>query len=119
VRLGLKRVPEEDQQVDVTLRDLGADLLVTAQRAALEAGDGQAELVAEQPARRPGRAEVVPGQQPPVEPRPFPQVRLFVSWAIRAIRRSAGSSFVVEVMPPACGTQIRPPLNRCYRRVTI
>jgi len=93
VRLGLQRVPEEDQQVDVAVRDPGADLLVAAQRAAEEAGDRQAELVAEQSARGRGRS-VRSGSGP---------VRHFwlTSWN------------------SLCGIQVRPPLNRCYRRMTM
>ncbi len=78
VRLRLERVPEEDQDVDLALRDLGADLLVAAERAALQAGDRQPELVAEQRAGGAGGAEVVLGQQRAVEPGPLREVRLLV-----------------------------------------
>jgi hypothetical protein len=39
MRMWLQRIPEEHQQIDLALRDPGADLLVTTVRAAPEAGD--------------------------------------------------------------------------------
>ena len=39
MRMWLQRIPEEHQQIDLALGDTGADLLVTAVRAAPEAGD--------------------------------------------------------------------------------
>src|SRR6202044_2383164 len=68
---------EEDQQVDGAVRDPGPDLLVTAERAAQHAVNGEVEFAAEQQARGTGRAQVVPGQQQAVELCPFPQVSLF------------------------------------------
>ena len=53
VRLRLERVPEEDQKVYLTLDDLGADLLVAAEGAALEPLDRELQLLLES---RPGRA---------------------------------------------------------------
>ena len=43
VRLRLKWIPEEDDEVDGPFRDLGADLLVTAERTALKFDNGSAE----------------------------------------------------------------------------
>jgi hypothetical protein len=41
VGLRLQRVPEEDDEVDRALRDLGADLLVSTERAALELDEAE------------------------------------------------------------------------------
>src|SRR5207248_2068239 len=71
VRVRLQRVPEEHQQVDPALRDPGADLLVTAVRAAAEAGDRQAEPVLQQAARGGGGEQLVAGQQVQVVPGPL------------------------------------------------
>jgi len=46
VRLRAHRVPEEDEHVEAPRGDQRADLLVAAERAALEAGHGQVERVA-------------------------------------------------------------------------
>jgi len=45
MRMWLQRIPEEHQQIDLALSDAGADLLVTAVRAAPEAGDRQPEIL--------------------------------------------------------------------------
>jgi len=45
MRMWLQRIPEEHQQIDLALGDAGADLLVTAVRAAPEAGDRQPEIL--------------------------------------------------------------------------
>jgi hypothetical protein len=45
MRLRAHRVPEEDEHVQVAGGDQRADLLVTAQWPALEAGDGQVQAV--------------------------------------------------------------------------
>ncbi len=78
MRLGLQGVPEEHQEVDPALGDRGADLLVTAQRSAEEAVDGQAELGGQQRARRPGCVKLMGAQRLNVEPRPLEHVRLAV-----------------------------------------
>jgi hypothetical protein len=74
----LERVPEEDQEVDVPLGDLPADLLVTAQRSAAEGNDVEIELLGEESAGRARRVQRVPGQEIAVERRPFQQIALLV-----------------------------------------
>src|SRR5450631_908864 len=54
VRLRLQRVPKEDEQIDLTFGDLGADLLVAAHRAREKAVHMQTELVLEHGAGRAG-----------------------------------------------------------------
>jgi hypothetical protein len=49
----------------VAVRDLGADLLIAAERAALDAGDREAELVTKQAAGGSRGPEPVRGQQGP------------------------------------------------------
>jgi hypothetical protein len=48
VRLRLQRIPEKHQQIDLAIGDPGADLLVAAEQAAAEAGDGQAGFLVKQ-----------------------------------------------------------------------
>jgi hypothetical protein len=43
--VGLQRIPEEHEQIDLAFGDAGADLLVAAERAAAEAGDREPELL--------------------------------------------------------------------------
>ena len=45
VRVGLERVPEEDQQVERLLGDPGADLLVATQWSALQLVDGDRQVL--------------------------------------------------------------------------
>jgi hypothetical protein len=67
VRVRLERIPEEDQQVDLALRDLRADLLVASQRPALQHVDGKSDLFFEQPASRAGGKQLVLRQDVPIE----------------------------------------------------
>src|SRR5579863_6670389 len=76
VRLGLQRIPEEDEQVDLPIRDLGADLLIPAEGAAVETGHRQPGLFAEHPPRGCGRVQTMAGPQVTVELRPFEHVLL-------------------------------------------
>src|SRR5262249_52754857 len=73
VRLRLQRVPEEHQQVDLAVRDPGADLLVAAQPAAAEADDGQAEILVEQAPGGTGGVQAVPGEDAAGEAGPLPE----------------------------------------------
>jgi hypothetical protein len=74
----LERIPEEDQHVDLAIGAPGADLLVAAERAAAQAGHRQPEFGHEEVTGRASRAQVVPGEQPPVEPGPLREVALLV-----------------------------------------
>jgi len=79
VRMWLQRVPQEHQQVDLALGDAGADLLVTAVRAAQEAGGWQARLLLQEVTRRGRREQLVTGQQIQVVPGPLEHVPLLVA----------------------------------------
>src|SRR5262249_61770135 len=57
---------------------LPPDLLVTAQRPAVEAHHVQVELPPQQPARRPGGAQLVACQEIPIERRPLQEILLLV-----------------------------------------
>ena len=74
VRLRLKRIPEENQQVDLAIGDPGADLLVAAEGPAAETGDGQVEFFVKQPPGGTGGIQAVPGQDRAVESGPFGEV---------------------------------------------
>jgi hypothetical protein len=76
MRLRAHRVPEEDQHVELAEGDERADLLVAAERAALEAGDRQVECFAQQPAGGAGSVQGVPGEQVPVVLGPLEEVVL-------------------------------------------
>jgi hypothetical protein len=78
VRLGLERVPEEDQDVDAALGDPGADLLVAADRPTEEPGDRQAELEFQQGTGGSGGVQRVSVQCLQVVLGPAEQVRLLV-----------------------------------------
>src|ERR1022692_897204 len=75
--LRLEGIPEEDQEIDVSIHDLGADLLVPAQRSALELDDVKAQLLFQQRAGGAGGVYLVMRQKVPVEFRPFDQIALF------------------------------------------
>ena len=66
VRLRAHRIPEEDEHVELPRRDERADLLVSSEGTALEAGDGQVERLGEQPAGGAGRVQDVVGEDVPV-----------------------------------------------------
>jgi hypothetical protein len=78
VWLGLERIPEEDQTIDLAFGDAGADLLVAAERAALKFVDRQPELLLEQMAGGAGREELVGGEEIDVESGPLEQLELLV-----------------------------------------
>jgi len=63
MRVRLEWIPEEDQQLDLALRDLGADLLVASQRPALQLVDGKSDLFFEQLASRAGGKQLVLRQE--------------------------------------------------------
>jgi hypothetical protein len=76
--LRFQRIPEEDQQVDVPLDDPCADLLVAAERAALEAGDAEVQVVTQHDSGRAGCEQAVPGQHAMVVTGPLAQVMFLV-----------------------------------------
>lgn len=45
VRMGLEWVPKEDEEINQTVGDSGADLLIATEWTALQFHDGDAELV--------------------------------------------------------------------------
>src|SRR5580658_7650659 len=74
MRLRAHRVPEEDEHVKVAGGDQRADLLVTAEWPALEAGDGQVHSVAQHLAGRAGRIQDVTGEDVTVVLGPLEEV---------------------------------------------
>src|SRR6478735_12837363 len=74
VRLGLQRIPEEDQHVDLPLGDFGADLLVAAERAGQEPVHLEAKFVFQQRPGGAGRVELVLKQRADVVLGPAKQV---------------------------------------------
>ena len=79
--LGLERVPEEDDEIDGAFRDLGADLLVPAKRAALELDDGRLEGFLEKNAGSAGSAggeQLMLSEKAAVEARPLEKVLFLV-----------------------------------------
>src|SRR3989442_1748801 len=59
VRMGLERIPEEDDELDPAFGDSRADLLVAAERAAEKQADLEAELGFEQGSRGPRGVQLV------------------------------------------------------------
>lgn len=77
-RLGLKRIPEKNQQIELTLRDHGSDLLVTTKRAAKQLAYCESELRFQQRACGPSRKQVASPTDAAVESRPLEQAVLLV-----------------------------------------
>ena len=44
MRLGLERVPEKDEEIDLVVDDLGTDLLVASERSTLQFSDLEASF---------------------------------------------------------------------------
>jgi hypothetical protein len=78
VRLRLQRVPEEDEKINLPLRNLRADLLVAAKRPALQLDNGQTQRFFQDAPRRAGSVQDMLCQQFTVESRPFQQVCLLM-----------------------------------------
>jgi hypothetical protein len=76
VRMGLERIPEEDEHVELARGDERADLLVTAERAALEPGHLEVPPLRDEPAGGPRGDEVVLAQDRLVVADPREQVFL-------------------------------------------
>ncbi len=106
VRLRFQRIPEEDQEVDFSARDPGADLLVTAEWSALQLVDRETEVSFQNAAGGTGGVHLMVRQQVTIEGGPLEQVTLLVvmrdqgdllvadSTACRAaIPRDAGPGF--------------------------
>ena len=88
-------IPEEDQQLDLALRDLGADLLVASQRPALQLVDGKSDLFFEQLASRAGGKQLVLRQDVPIEACPLQEILLLI------IMRHEGDAFLLShPLPP-------------------
>ena len=78
MRLRFERVREENEKLDVSLRDLRADLLIASERTALQTGYRKLQLRFEQRAGCPCRHQTVLRQQTAIEFRPGEQVLLLV-----------------------------------------
>lgn len=69
---------KKDQEVDLSIDDLGADLLIASERPAFQALDGKIELPRKQASGRARCVNLVVSEQVAVEFRPFDQVALLV-----------------------------------------
>jgi hypothetical protein len=78
VGLRLERIPEEHEQINLSRRDHGAELLIPTERPAVQARDRQVELITQESTGRAGRHEFVTGEHVAVEASPLEQVRLLV-----------------------------------------
>src|SRR5713101_1574417 len=102
VRLGLQRIPQEHQQIDLALGDPGTDLLVTA-----EHSGPLRKQVAASPSRSCSRRPVVavansscPASMPMLYSAHSSMSCFLWSWAISAIRRpvGAGRTMAIQVL---------------------
>ncbi len=71
MRLRLERIPEKDQEIDLAIDDHRANLLVTAQRAALQLMHLEPQLALQYLAGRACGVQLVMGQQHLIELGPF------------------------------------------------
>lgn len=76
--LGLERIPEEHQEVDLPVGDQRAELLVTAKGPTLQLEDPDAERLLEERPRCAGADQLVRHEQALVVDRPLDEVRLLV-----------------------------------------
>src|SRR3990172_4006987 len=78
MRHRLERVPEKDQEIDLTLCDLRSDLLVATQRPALQLDDLEIEFLLQQLSRCSCGVQFVLSQQVSIKARPFQEVLLLI-----------------------------------------
>src|SRR6516225_4531566 len=76
--LGFHGVPEEDEDVDLSFGDPGADLLVAAEWATQEPGDGLPQCLLDEGAGGAGSEELMPGEGGLVINGPFDEFAFFV-----------------------------------------
>src|SRR5215472_5458415 len=96
MRLWFQRIPEEDDEVDRAFGNLRANLLIAAQRTALQARDGQIEFRFQDGARGSSGIQIVMGQQVAVELGPIKHVLLLVVVGHQRdlLARSHGNRFI-------------------------
>src|SRR5215469_15625326 len=124
VRMRLQRIPEKHEQIYLSVRDAGPDLLIPAERPTVEPGHRQAGFLAEHPARGAGREQAVPGKDVAVELGPFTHVLLTA--VVRderdpAPRRCFGETVVGRhgsSMPDRCCGHRTARLAPCVRPLT-
>jgi hypothetical protein len=78
VRMRLERIREKDDEINSSLDDRGADLLIATERSAGEASDIETELGREDRARRAGREEIVVQKNASVAANPVEEIVLAV-----------------------------------------
>lgn len=76
--LGLERIPEEDEQVELASRDHRPDLLIAAERAALKLDYLEFELALDDRTGGSGGIQIMGRECVAVEPCPLQQIGLFV-----------------------------------------
>jgi hypothetical protein len=74
----LKGVPEKYQKIDIPVGNLGADLLIPAQRSTLEFVNLNAQFLFQYGSGRSGGIHPVMGQKNPVKLSPFHQILLLI-----------------------------------------
>src|SRR5438093_13546272 len=97
MRLGLQRIPQEHQQIDLALSDPGTDLLVAAERATAETGDRQPEPFLQQTAGGRVANSSCPASRPMLYSAHSSMSCFLWSWAINAIRRPVGAGRSVAI----------------------
>src|SRR5215469_12031710 len=124
VRMRLQRIPEKHEQIYLSVRDAGPDLLIPAERPAVEPGHRQADFLAEHPAGGAGREQAVLGKNVAVELGPFTHVLLTAVVGDErdpAPRRCFGETVVGRhhaSMPDQCCRHGTPRLAPCVRSST-
>jgi hypothetical protein len=78
VRMRLERIREKDDEIDSSLDDRGADLLIATERSAGEASDIETKLRSEDRARRAGCEEIVVQKNASVAANPVEEIVLAV-----------------------------------------
>jgi hypothetical protein len=71
-------IPEENEEIDLAIDDLRADLLIPAEGAAFEALDGEFQFLLQYRSRGARGVDLVVGEKVAVELGPFNQVPLLV-----------------------------------------
>jgi len=103
VGLWLEWIPEEDQTINSTFCDTGADLLVATQWTAVELADLEPELTLEQLASGAGRVQLVCSQEIAIEAGPLQQIAFLVVVRDQCNVSGAWLAADVPVMGTPCG----------------
>jgi hypothetical protein len=108
----LERVPEKDQEIDLALRDLRSDLLVTTERSALEFDNLKIEFPLQQSARCSSGKQLVLSQEISIKACPLQQISLLIvmrdnGYLLRSFRRRLSVFHAVSCLPSVSPTIYR------------